>query len=237
MAIWCFGRTQRAKEELQHYLAERHDYKIAALLERAIFKWHTIPLGKPIDFIVMVHEDDVWRCMDEGERAAPIERIEETLRNALRELLCPGETLGNVYVSMVWNDELEKDNVAGLNNCFFKTERIIEHDDLRFRSNAEIAIYDELARRRMLFFPNAAAVLGGRKREKREPDFLICERGKWGILEVMGDAYHKNAAKDHERARLFKDAGVLCVEFFTAGDCEFDPRAVVDRFLAILRQH
>src|SRR5262249_19143437 len=143
----------------------------------------------------------------------------------------------NVYVATRWNDDPEKTNVVGLNNCYFKTETTIEHDELRFRSSAEIAVYDDLSRRNILIFPNAAAVLGGRKKEKREPDFLICERGKWGILEVMGDEYHKNAAKDHERARLFKEAGVLCVEFFNACDCERNPRAVVDKFLAILRQH
>jgi hypothetical protein len=84
---------------------------------------------------------------------------------------------------------------------FFKTDTTIEHDQLTFRSRVEIAIYDELARRKLLFFPNAAAVLGGAKALKREPDFLICDRGRWGILEVMGDQYHKNAAKDHDRGR------------------------------------
>src|SRR5262245_40986578 len=51
---------------------------------------------------------------------------------------------------------------CGLNNCYFKTEETITHDELSFRSKAEIAIYDELKKRRLLFFPNAAAVLGGR---------------------------------------------------------------------------
>jgi hypothetical protein len=50
----------------------------------------------------------------------------------------------------------------------------------------------------------------------------------------MGDTYHKNAARDHDRARLFKQHGVLCVEFFTAAEATANPAAVVDKFLGIL---
>jgi hypothetical protein len=121
----------------------------------------------------------------------------------------------------------------GLNNCFFKTELTIEHDELHFRSVAEVAVYDELKKRKLLFFPNAAAVLGGTN-EKREPDFLVCHRGKWGVLEVMGEMYHTNAVKDHDRARLFKEHGLLCVEFYSAKKCHEDPASVVDHFLEIL---
>ena len=126
---------------------------------------------------------------------------------------------------------------TGLNNCFFKTEMTVKYDELSFRSRAEIAVYDDLKKRGLLFFPNAAAVLGGNNPEKREPDFLICNKGKWGILEVMGDAWHTTATKDHDRARLFKNHGVLCVEFFNASECTTNPSNVVDRFLGILSQH
>lgn len=78
----------------------------------------------------------------------------------------------------------------GLNNCHFKTEKTITHDELRFRSRGEIAMYEELKSRNVLFFPNPAAVMGKAARdvaervETREPDFLICFKGKWGILEI-----------------------------------------------------
>ncbi|MFL5337713.1 MAG: hypothetical protein ACJ8H8_32220, partial [Geminicoccaceae bacterium] len=110
---------------------------------------------------------------------------------------------------------------------------------LRFRSPAEIAIYEELKTRQLLLFPNPAAVIGGKKPVKKEPDFLIFQAGKCGILEVMGKGYHTNdnAVKDHERARLFKTFGVLCIEFFDANECERSPAVVVDKFLAILAQH
>jgi hypothetical protein len=127
---------------------------------------------------------------------------------------------------------------VGLNNCFFKTETTVTHDGLRFRSPAEVALYSELKKRQVLFFPNAAAVLGGTN-EKREPDFLICHQGKWGILEVMGETYHtsQNAVKDHDRARLFKQHGLLCIEFYPAARCLSEPAVVVDEFFRLLASH
>jgi hypothetical protein len=135
--------------------------------------------------------------------------------------------------------EPKKAAPPGLNNCFFKTENTILHDELRFRSKTEIAIYNELKKRRLLFFPNAGAVIGGEKAMTKEPDFLICLAGRWGILEVMGDNWHtaETAVKDHERARLFKEFGILCIEFFAADECFKSPAAVVDKFLAILAKH
>jgi len=109
---------------------------------------------------------------------------------------------------------------------------IFEHDGLRFRSKAEIRVYDELKKRDVLFFPNATAALGG-KNDKREPDFLVCQDGKWGILEVMGGQFHpsETAIKDHERARIFKDYGLTVIEFYDAKKCYQEPQNVVDDFL------
>jgi hypothetical protein len=128
---------------------------------------------------------------------------------------------------------------VGLNSCWFTTDTTVSHDRLRFRSKSEIAIYDELKNRKLLFFPNPAAVIGGATNQKKEPDFLICSAGNWGILEVMGSYFHTkdNAVKDHDRARLFKDFGILCIEFFDASECSKNPANVVDKFLAILAKH
>ena len=125
---------------------------------------------------------------------------------------------------------------VGLNNCFFKTEKTITHDGLRFRSRAEIAIYDELKSRKVLFFPNAAAVLGGTQLAPREPDFLICNDGKWGILEVNGPCHDTTAVKDHNRGRLFQLHGLLCFQCYDADRCQSDAKGVVDEFLSILAQ-
>ncbi|GAB1542518.1 hypothetical protein NUACC21_51920 [Scytonema sp. NUACC21] len=113
----------------------------------------------------------------------------------------------------------------------------VEHDGLRFRSKTETKIYEALKCAYVLFFPNATAILGG-KNVKREPDFLVCKNGKWGILEVMGDRYHtpNTAMKDHDRARLFKDYGLTCIEFYDATRCYNYPDEVVKDFLQRLER-
>jgi hypothetical protein len=92
---------------------------------------------------------------------------------------------------------------------------------LRFRSQREVRIAEELDRRRVLFFPNCKARLGLKERQNREPDFFICYEGKWGILEVDGGPHHPptRTVGDHERDRLFHSYGILLVEHFDAGEC------------------
>lgn len=123
------------------------------------------------------------------------------------------------------------------NNTMVGTARTYDHDGLRFRSKSEIKIYDELKKRNVLFFANATAVRGGTSR-KLEPDFLICNEGRWGILEVMGEQYHPSstAMKDHERARLFKEYGLFMIEFYDASDCYNKPGEVVEKFLNLLNR-
>jgi hypothetical protein len=127
------------------------------------------------------------------------------------------------------------DDDTSLNSASLVSKGTIEHDGLRFRSKSEIKIYDELKKRHVLFFANATAVLGS-KNTKREPDFLICQNGKWGILEVMGEQYHPSntAMRDHDRARLFKDYGLFHIEFYNATECYSKPDKVVDKFLQYL---
>jgi very-short-patch-repair endonuclease len=68
----------------------------------------------------------------------------------------------------------------------------------------------------------------------REPDFLVCKDGHWGVLEVDGDLYHSRAAKDHERDRLFRACGIKVVERYTANRCYREPEKVVGEFLVLL---
>lgn len=125
-----------------------------------------------------------------------------------------------------------------LNSASLVSSGSIEHDGLRFRSRSEIKVYEVLKKRSVLFFANATAVLGG-KDAKREPDFLVCQGGKWGILEVMGEQYHPTATamRDHDRARLFKDYGLFYIEFYDATQCYNNPEGVVDDFLKRLSKH
>lgn len=115
--------------------------------------------------------------------------------------------------------------------------RIWQH--LRFRSESELRIAQALDRAGVLFLPNCKARLGPvGQRENREPDFLICADGRWGILEVDGEPFHPPArtVHDHERARLFKAHGIPVVEHFDATACYRDPDSVVRQFLELLRR-
>lgn len=108
--------------------------------------------------------------------------------------------------------------------------------NLRFRSATEVKIAEALDRASVLYFPLCRGRLNqGHVRVNREPDFLVCHQGKWGILEVDGEPWHRGmAAEDHARDRLFKDHGVKVVEHFDAKHCYNTPDQVVKRFLAIL---
>jgi very-short-patch-repair endonuclease len=71
--------------------------------------------------------------------------------------------------------------------------------------------------------------------DHREPDFLVCKDGVWGILEV---SYHPDRfEKDQEKDTWFKKAGILCIQHYTAERCYNNPADVVDEFLGILAQH
>jgi hypothetical protein len=54
----------------------------------------------------------------------------------------------------------------------------------------------------------------------------------------MGNPYHTptNAPEDHARARLFKDYGLMFIEFYDASRCYESPEDVVDDFLRRLTQ-
>lgn len=178
------------------------------------------------------HHWDQYAFCREPSRVSHLEKLVKDLT---------GERMWSVHLRCDGGDRMAMAVSApafpdeGINNCSFKTERTIIHDELRFRSPAEIAIYKELKKRRLLFLPNPAVVMGGKKPEKREPDCLVFNRAKkCGILEVMGKKAHTNAVKDHERARLFQKFGIVCVQFFDADRCEQRPADVVDEFLAIL---
>jgi len=106
-----------------------------------------------------------------------------------------------------------------------------------FRSMSEIKIAQALDDTGVMFLPNCKARLGiNEKRNNREPDFLICHKGKWGILEVDGEPFHpaSRAVTDHERDRQFKLHGITVAEHYDATRCYNEPAAVVEEFLSIL---
>jgi hypothetical protein len=124
----------------------------------------------------------------------------------------------------------------GTNCASLVSDGTVLYDGLRFRSRTETRVYDALKRRKILFYPNATVVLGStRENEKKETDFLICDQGRWGVLEVVSKEYHPSPQRDKERAKSLREFGVAVVKFFDADRCYNEPDAVIDEFLSFLR--
>jgi hypothetical protein len=150
-----------------------------------------------------------------------------------------------VQVIAHWREELlallRGERVTNQGLQFAPQRPVLTWNGLRFRSGAEVRIAEALERVErppVLYLPNCMARLGFSQRQNREADFLICHKGKWGILEVDGPLSHPASRKvdDDERARLFKAHGIRLVEHFDAGDCLEDADGVVRGFLYLLGQ-
>jgi len=112
------------------------------------------------------------------------------------------------------------------------------YNEMKFASQSEIRIAQEFERRKVLFFPLPLAIRAGTGNlfeDHREIDFLICQDGVWGILEV---AYHPDRyEQDKQKDIWFKQSGILCVEHYTAERCYSESSAVVIEFLSILAKY
>ncbi len=111
----------------------------------------------------------------------------------------------------------------------------LEWNGLFLRSRAELKIAEALDQANVLFFPNSRCRVSDRDNQRNtiEVDFLIIHQGKIGILEVDGATYHKSAATDHKRDRLFMRQGIMCSRF-DAGECMVNPQNIVEEFLELL---
>ncbi len=126
-----------------------------------------------------------------------------------------------------------------VHNQAVESSSVVVWKNMRFRSASEMRIAEALDRIGIMFLPNCKAAVGEMdRRENREPDFLICHEGKWGILEVDGEPFHppSRTVQDHERDRLFRDHGIRVVEHFDASECFENADSVVARFLDILNK-
>lgn len=112
------------------------------------------------------------------------------------------------------------------------------YNEMKFASKSEIKIALELEEKKVLFFPLPLAVRADTSNifeDHREVDFLICQNGIWGILEV---AYHPDRfEKDSEKDMWFKKSGILCIQHCTAERCFNSPKEVVAEFLEILEKY
>jgi len=138
-----------------------------------------------------------------------------------------------------WKDEfraiLEGTDIHNQAVQFSPEQPVHIWKNLRFRSQTEVRVAETLDRAGVLFLPNCRARLGFQTRENREADFLVCCDGKWGILEIDSDRFHKSAANDHERDRLFKAHGIVVIEHFDQAECWENADGVVKKFLYLLR--
>ncbi len=109
------------------------------------------------------------------------------------------------------------------------------YNEMKFASQSEIRIAQEFETRKVLFFPLPLAVradTGNFYQDHREVDFLVCQDGVWGILEV---SFHPDRfEKDSEKDSWFKKSGVLCIQHYSAERCYNNTREVVEEFLSIL---
>lgn len=112
-------------------------------------------------------------------------------------------------------------------------------ENLRFRSESEKRVAQALDTAGAMFLPNCRArATDDEARRTVEPDFLVCWKGKWGILEVDGEPFHPptRTVHDHTRDRVFKTHGVMVVEHFDASECFERPAEVVRKFLTLLER-
>jgi very-short-patch-repair endonuclease len=117
---------------------------------------------------------------------------------------------------------------------------------MRFRSNPEREIAKVFDKMGVMFFPlPSGRVMTDEGMRTREVDFLVCSRGKWGILECDGISHILNsikkgqmpsAALDHKRDNDFNRHGQWFIKRFTDEECKKTPRQVVRQFLDMLHK-
>jgi len=144
----------------------------------------------------------------------------------------------NLMKTMIAN--AKEGNQGSVTQKVFERQKAqpLVYNEMNFGSQSEIRIAQEFENRGVMFFPLPLAVrrdTGTLWKDQREPDFLVCHDGVWGILEV---AFHPDRyEQDKEKDAWFKKSGILCVEHFTAESCFNKPGAVVDEFLTTLAKH
>lgn len=148
-------------------------------------------------------------------------------------------TKASVFVpDQNWRHDLhELVRGKGVSNQASGAETARMWQGFRFRSATEIKIAEALDRAGVLFFPlPKARVVTPNGHMNVEPDFVICQEGRWGILEVDGEPFHPptRSAIEHDRDRLFRLHGVVCVERFDAKRCYENPDKTVEDFLLLM---
>jgi hypothetical protein len=165
----------------------------------------------------------------------------KTERRPINGNFSPGE-FASLYKKIIETTDLilrktpQNNNINNQGVQFYSNSKIHTWENLRFRSKTEIKIAEALDRTGVLFVPNSLARLNTPKgRGNKEADFLICYKGKWGVLEVDGP-YHtaERRVEEQERERIFKINGIKVVERFDAKECYETPDKVVQKFFYLM---
>jgi len=174
----------------------------------------------------------------------------KTERRPISGNFAPGE-FASLYKKILENTDLilrntpkriarirrrKRGNINNQGVQFYSNSTIYTWENLRFRSKTEIKIAEALDRTGVLFVPNSLARLNTPKgRGNKEADFLICYKGKWGVLEVDGPFHTpERRVEEQERERIFKKNGIKVVERFNSERCYNNPDEVVQEFFKMI---
>jgi uncharacterized protein YjbI with pentapeptide repeats/very-short-patch-repair endonuclease len=170
------------------------------------------------------------------------EKISEELQKENQELKEKLSILETQFEKLVERD-VERRLIA---NQGIKARKLLTWKGMRFRSNPEremAKVFDEMG---VMFFPlPSGRVMTENGMTTREVDFLVCSRGKWGILECDGISHILNsikkgqmpsAALDHKRDNDFNRHGQWFIKRFTDDECKASPQKVVRQFLDMLHK-
>jgi uncharacterized protein YjbI with pentapeptide repeats/very-short-patch-repair endonuclease len=170
------------------------------------------------------------------KKAEEIQRENQELKGSLLLLKTQFENLVEKQV--------EKRLIA---NQGIKAKKSLTWEGMRFRSKPEREIAKVLDEMAIMFFPlPSGRVMTEEGMKTREVDFLVCSRGKWGILECDGGLWHTfnsitkgqipSAALDHKRDNDFNRHGQWFIKRFTDEECKENPHKVVRQFLDMLHK-
>lgn len=116
----------------------------------------------------------------------------------------------------------------------------ILYGELKFGSQSEVRIVQELEAKKVLFFPLAVGVraeTGKNHEDHREADFLIIHEGVVGILEVAGPNHGGRYVSDFDKEAWFGKSGIICIKQYPSELCFDKPAEIVDGFLELLSKH
>jgi len=164
--------------------------------------------------------------------------LNETCRANIREICCQmvkrwRETQSQFSDVTVFVNFSKIKSSKSNNQASFSSTNVpmINREDVLFRSEAEYMLFEPLKASGALFFPLPLAYCNY---NFKEPDYLICVKGKWAILEVIDDTTHPSATEDAKRSRWFLDHNVIIREY-SVDDCKRNPVSVVEEFIDWLK--